>query len=748
MANIRINALPSDASPTQADVLPIDGSTTRKATIKQVAEIGRPAASQAEAETGTDPTKAMTPLTVKQSIAAEVGNTIASKAQGDKADSAMQPATYDPQAIGGDAFARANHTGTQSADTITDGTTNKVYTATEQAKLAKAVTNDATDASSFGFVAKKGDTPADPSKVLPVVERVDAETVYKVADRTALKAVDTEAHTTVYLMEAGREGTFKWSASNLSTIVAADIEEGVYVAPTSDTTGASGAWVRQHDGVLRPEWFGALAITDWGTPEDSTDALASLAAVSGMVPAYIELSGFYRSTAAITLASVYPDIRGIRPGETGFFFDACDGITVDYSTSIWNSASFRDVGFITNGHSLYTALSMTGAANTGDGALARIEGCFFLGRDVYPDNTPTWLDEWLVAISLEQCDGIRIEHCAINGSAYNSIGGGGGPSGFPYSTRGIIANNCTHMVVNDCHILGSETGILLTGNSEGLKVNFSVLVANKNAMSIATTGNANAHAIVDNHMASFVSNLKISGGSFLHTIAQNVFFRRDDLASGSFVHISLDNCPGTRVLGNQFYVGAAGADALENIGVDLLAGSKDVLIFGNKFIRQRIPLRQAAGVGINTTIFADNHIEDNANTSGYDYISDGIGGLNVIESGTVAPSRATAWDNSKSGVRNVRGSAHRFYTPGGLGFSVTNAGASLVNYFDFLAAATGSGPYLRALGMDTDIDLNLSPKGAGKLRFGTLTATADAAVTGYITIKDAGGTTRKLAVIS
>ena len=32
--------------------------------------------------------------------------------------------------------ARANHTGTQSADTITDGTTNKAYTATEKTKLA------------------------------------------------------------------------------------------------------------------------------------------------------------------------------------------------------------------------------------------------------------------------------------------------------------------------------------------------------------------------------------------------------------------------------------------------------------------------------------------------------------------------------------------------------------------------------------------------------------------------------------
>lgn len=35
---------------------------------------------------------------------------------------------------------RANHTGTQSADTVTDGTTNKVYTATEKTKLSGIAT--------------------------------------------------------------------------------------------------------------------------------------------------------------------------------------------------------------------------------------------------------------------------------------------------------------------------------------------------------------------------------------------------------------------------------------------------------------------------------------------------------------------------------------------------------------------------------------------------------------------------------
>jgi hypothetical protein len=47
-----------------------------------------------------------------------------------------------------------------------------------------------------------------------------------------------------------------------------------------------------------------------------------------------------------------------------------------------------------------------------------------------------------------------------------------------------------------------------------------------------------------------------------------------------------------------------------------------------------------------------------------------------------------------------------------------------------------------------DIDLSLTPAGAGNVRFGTHSAVGAETVTGFITIKDSGGTSRKLAVIS
>jgi len=74
--------------------------------------------------------------------------------------------------------------------------------------------------------------------------------------------------------------------------------------------------------------------------------------------------------------------------------------------------------------------------------------------------------------------------------------------------------------------------------------------------------------------------------------------------------------------------------------------------------------------------------------------------------------------------------------------------SGVANYFQFSSAAASSPLNITASGTDTDIDIRLAAKGAGVIRFGTLTANADAPVTGYITIKDVGGTTRKLAVIA
>lgn len=92
---------------------------------------------------------------------------------------------------------------------------------------------------------------------IPTGAQGPAGDLAKAADRTALAAIaGATAGMARYLTETGREGTFVFDSSNNATNVTNDPQQGIYVAPASDTTGASGAWVRKYDGPVLLEWFG------------------------------------------------------------------------------------------------------------------------------------------------------------------------------------------------------------------------------------------------------------------------------------------------------------------------------------------------------------------------------------------------------------------------------------------------------------------------------------------------------------
>lgn len=62
------------------------------------------------------------------------------------------------------------------------------------------------------------------------------------------------------------------------------------------------------------------------------------------------------------------------------------------------------------------------------------------------------------------------------------------------------------------------------------------------------------------------------------------------------------------------------------------------------------------------------------------------------------------------------------------------------DYVEFAAETAGTGA--------DNLDVRLTPAGTGRVRFGTHSALAAETVTGYITVKDDGGTSRKVAVVS
>ena len=89
----------------------------------------------------------------------------------------------------------------------------------------------------------------------------------------------------------------------------------------------------------------------------------------------------------------------------------------------------------------------------------------------------------------------------------------------------------------------------------------------------------------------------------------------------------------------------------------------------------------------------------------------------------------------------------RFYSAAGSAeqFRITHTAGTIANYASVTGNVAGSAPSFSVGGSDTNIDLALTPKGTGLVRFGTYVAGALTA-TGYINIKAADGTTYKVLV--
>ncbi|HEX5257588.1 MAG TPA: hypothetical protein VFW35_02270 [Sphingomicrobium sp.] len=135
-----------------------------------------------------------------------------------------------------------------------------------------------------------------------------------VASRAALANLGS-SQASAYLEETGREGTFVWSSANNSANVTADPQQGIYVAPASDPTGASGAWVRKFSGALDIRWFGGAGDAFApGTGTSNTAALNGALAVGALLPGCEILfpitAGHYRFSTAPNEITVGIELTG------------------------------------------------------------------------------------------------------------------------------------------------------------------------------------------------------------------------------------------------------------------------------------------------------------------------------------------------------------------------------------------------------------------------------------------------------
>lgn len=203
------------------------------------------------------------------------------------------------------------------------------------------------------------------------------------------------------------------------------------------------------------------------------------------------------------------------------------------------------------------------------------------------------------------------------------------------------------------------------------------------------------------------------------------------------------------------YVDGYSANPRKTIGLDIGAGADpavngatDSVTFGLRFINNGANF----GTGIS---FGSNSLRSHTDAEGLTY----------FRAMVLRNSQAIAWEGT-AGERlgDIRSnvtleaqqtsiflSNNNVFLKGAAGARIAQFSnvASAVNYNLFSNSAAGASPTLSVAGTDSDIDVRIVPKGTnGRLRFGTLVASGDVPIGGYIEIKDSAGNIRKLAVVS
>lgn len=76
-----------------------------------------------------------------------------------------------------------------------------------------------------------------------------------IADLAARDVSGLDNGDVTFVAERRRWGHFEWNTADRSSDVTADPQQGIWVAPSSDPTGASGAWQRVYNDDLHVDWF-------------------------------------------------------------------------------------------------------------------------------------------------------------------------------------------------------------------------------------------------------------------------------------------------------------------------------------------------------------------------------------------------------------------------------------------------------------------------------------------------------------
>jgi hypothetical protein len=271
------------------------------------------------------------------------------------------------------------------------------------------------------------------------------------ADLVALTGTDGQQVTTSgrTAIGDGGGGTFIWDSSDLSTEVTADTKSGIYVAPTSDTTGASGAWVRQHSGSVNVKWWGAKG-----------DGVTNDTAAFQAAAAYINSQGGGKLVVPYGTAIVHDQTIDTSAG-TQYYnsvghvlgFSGCNGLIVEFQGSILKTQAGLSFGSFD--------------PETGIRYDAPAGGFTDYSYAAILSST----------INLNDCHNVTIINADFDGNIVNqNIGGYWGDVGIQLDHTGIRLDNCTNITITNpkAHYYGLDNLYITATTGVNFKMGITV----------------------------------------------------------------------------------------------------------------------------------------------------------------------------------------------------------------------------------------------------------------------------------
>ena len=259
----------------------------------------------------------------------------------------------------------------------------------------------------------------------------------------------------------------------MSARIADDPEQGIYVTPISDSTGANGAWVRQYNGPLDAGWWGALG--DWdGLTQTGTDDTVALQATLNWMALTGESLRLFRNhliTEKLLVTETFGDFHLFGGGT---IINNCLDGGIDISLGpipsptnrIRYQVNIQDIGIYCiatgdNGTALKVSYNVLEAViPTG-----RVQN-IFQNLKFTPDSDLAAANSsyWKVGLHCHAIAHPKIFKVYVTGRA--------GSAHLPGSvgiwfTGDLPINGCTAPMLFGCSVLTMEIGYLVGGDTEG-----------------------------------------------------------------------------------------------------------------------------------------------------------------------------------------------------------------------------------------------------------------------------------------